>query len=99
MTCNGEIQMSFTMALGKQKDHQYTQEWINFSILCKNKIAVLRHLNLNVPEIHTAQPNCLQRLILIGSLRKETQTSLTTFHTGSSLENVETINRHFCLSA
>lgn len=86
--------MSFMMALGKQKDHQYTQEQINFSILCENKIAVLRHLNSNVPEIHTAQPNCLQRL-LIGSLRKETQTALTTFHMESSLETVETINRHF----
>lgn len=28
-----------TMALGKQKDHQCTQGWINFSILCKNEIA------------------------------------------------------------
>lgn len=87
------------MALGKQEDHQYTQERINFSILCENKIAIWRHLNLSVAEIRTAQRNCLQRLVLIGSLRKETETVLTTFHMESSLETVETINRHFCLSA
>lgn len=75
------------------------QEQINFSVLCENKIAVLRHLNLSVPEIRTAQRDCLQRLVLIGSLRKEIQTVLTTFHMGSSPETVETINRHFCLSA
>lgn len=87
------------MALGKQKDHQYMQERINSSILCRNKISILRHLNLSIPEICTAQRNCLQRLVLIGSLRKQTQTVLTPSPRESSPETVETVNGRFYLSA
>lgn len=53
--------------------------------------SLLRHLNLSFPEILTVQRNCLQRLVLIGSLRKENQTVHTTFHMESSPETVETI--------
>lgn len=53
--------------------------------------SLLRHLNLSFPETRTVQRNCLQRLVLIGSLRKEKPTVHTTFHMESSPEAVETI--------
>lgn len=60
--------------------------------------SLLRHLNLSFPETRTAQRNCLQRLVLIGSLRKEKPTVHTTFHMESSPEAVETIKSIFlCL--